>query len=338
MEDHLDDANKSVTPSLLKKRLIVGLLAMYAASLILGVVLFAQNHRSHEEARVPGSAADFLKLSGQDSVGIISIHGPIYSSDNSRPWDNQGLEQWERRLQKMSETRGIKAIILDINSPGGSVGAVQELYSQILRVRKEKHIPVIAFFGDIAASGGYYIASACDKIVAHPGTLTGSIGVIFDAVDAHGLLRKIGVKMSPIKSGKFKDIGSPARAMTAKERKLLQSIIDNTYEQFLAAVSSGRHISIAELRPLADGRIFSGEQAYKKHLVDQLGDSVDAIDLAAKLGGIKGKPRVRRGTGNLGQILEILESRFMGGGISASALFGSLSLPHAGLEYLWTGY
>ena len=116
---------------------------------------------------------------------------------------------------KLSKRRDVKAILLDINSPGGSVGAVQELYSEILRIRKTKHIPFVASFGDVAASGGYYIASACDKIVAHPGTLTGSIGVIFDATDLQGLFRKIGVKMSPIKSGKFKDIGSPARGISS---------------------------------------------------------------------------------------------------------------------------
>ena len=331
----------SVAPhqsAFLKKGLIIGLLALYAASLILGLVLLSRHRHDQSAVGASNSAPDFLSLSDKDFVGVISIHGPIYSSESNHPWDSQGLEQWEERLQKMSKMKGIKAIVLDINSPGGSVGSVQELYSRILRVRHDQHIPVVAFFGDVAASGGYYIATACDKIVAHPGTLTGSIGVIFDATDLHGLFHKIGVKMSPIKSGKYKDIGSPARAMTAAEKKLLQNIIDDTYEQFLSAVSLGRHIPISELRPIADGRIFSGDQAYKNHLVDQLGDSEDAIELAARLGGIKGKPKVRRGAGNLGQIMEMLESRFMGGGISSGSLLGRLSLPHAGLEYLWTGY
>lgn len=318
----------------LRKKLIVSLLILYALSLLLGVFILVRRHGSSaRSSQVPG----FLKLSSRDSVAVIAIHGPIYDSDSARPWDDQGVGKWERRLLKMSKTRGVKAIVLDINSPGGSVGAVQELYSQILRVRHDRHIPIVASFGDVAASGGYYIASACDRIVAHPGTLTGSIGVIFDATDLEGLFHKLGVKMSPIKSGKFKDIGSPARAMTPAERALLQNIINDTYEQFLAAVSAGRNIPLAQLRPIADGRIFSGNQAYANHLVDQLGDSEDAIDLAAKLGGIKGKPRVRRGEGNIGEILQMMESRFMGGGISSESILGKLSWPREGLEYLWTG-
>ena len=321
-----------------KKKLVKTLILVYSLTILLGLFLALKNRPSSPSINLGNQAASFLKFSKKGTVGVVKIHGPIYFSDSNQPWEDAGAESWEREIIKLSKRRNIKAIVLDINSPGGSVGAVQELYSEILRIRKTKHIPFVASFGDVAASGGYYIASACDKIVAHPGTLTGSIGVIFDATDLQGLFRKIGVKMSPIKSGKFKDIGSPARAMTPAEKNLLQKIIDDTYEQFLSAVSLGRNIPLKKLRPIADGRIFSGNQALKDHLVDELGDFHDAIILAARLGGISGKPRVIRGGGNFDQILELLNSRFLGNPVSAASLIGKLEMPRAGLEYLWTGY
>ncbi len=321
-----------------KKKLVKALIVVYSLTILLGLFLASKNRPSGPTLNLTSQATGFLKFSKKGRVGVVKIHGPIYFSDSAQPWEDAGAESWERQIIKLSKRRDVKAIVLDINSPGGSVGAVQELYSEILRIRKTKHIPFVASFGDVAASGGYYIASACDKIVAHPGTLTGSIGVIFDATDLQGLFRKIGVKMSPIKSGKFKDIGSPARAMTPAEKNLLQKIIDDTYEQFLSAVSLGRNIPLEKLRPIADGRIFSGNQALKDHLVDQLGDFHDAIILAARLGGISGKPQVIRGGGNFDQILELLNSRFLGNPVSAASLIGKLEMPRAGLEYLWTGY
>ena len=323
---------------LIKKKLVKTLIVVYSLTILLGLFLALKNRPSSPALNLTSQAAGFLKFSKKGTVGVVKIHGPIYFSDSAQPWEDAGAESWERQMIKLSKRRDVKAIVLDINSPGGSVGAVQELYSEILRIRKTKHIPFVASFGDVAASGGYYLASACDKIVAHPGTLTGSIGVIFDATDLQGLFHKIGVKMSPIKSGKFKDIGSPARAMTPAEKDLLQKIINDTYEQFLSAVSLGRNIPLEKLRPIADGRIFSGNQALKDHLVDQLGDFHDAVALAARLGGIPGKPRVIRGGGNFDQILELLNSRFLGNPVSAASLIGKLEMPRAGLEYLWTGY
>jgi protease-4 len=246
-----------------------------------------------------------------------------------------------RHIKAMSDTKGVKAIILDIDSPGGSVGAVQEVYSQIMRIRKEKHIPFVAVFGDIAASGGYYIASACDKIVAHPGTLTGSIGVIFSVGNLEGLFGKVGYKMDAIKSGKFKDIGSPARAMTSEERKLLQDMIDDAYGQFLKAVAEGRKAPVEKVKPLADGRIYTGQQALMTDpkLVDALGDSDDAVAVAAQLGGIKGKPRVRHEADRFSDIFEMLDSRFQGV-LEGRAGFLESFKPsdHMGLEYRWTGW
>jgi protease-4 len=319
------------------RRLILTLIGLYAACLVAAGALALRNN-SHETSPSTDQkiSTALLGMGDGDSVGYVSIHGVITASDDDRPWQSGGVDQWADRIKDLAETKGVKAIVLDIDSPGGSVGAVQELYSQIERVRAEKKIPIVALFGDVAASGGYYIASACDKIVAHPGTLTGSIGVIFPSGNLVGLFQKIGYKSEPIKSGKFKDIGSPAREMTPAERSLLQALIMDAYSQFLQAVSEGRHLPVDQVRPLADGRIFSGHQALGLHLVDALGDSTDAIDLAGKLGGIHGKPKVRRSSQKLSDILGMLDSQ-----LSFSARFPWLSemasAPSAGLEYLWQG-
>ena len=325
-------------PRRLKYRLIGALIALHALSLAAAVFL-VMHSRVGESKSEEGDSKGLLNLSPKESVGWVSIRGPIMSSDSGKPWDH-GAEQWARRIEQLANTKGVKAIVLDINSPGGSVGAVQEIYTRILRVKQEKKIPFIALFGDVAASGGYYIAAACDKIVAHPGTLTGSIGVIFAVSNLEGLFAKVGYKTDPIKSGKHKDIGSPARPMTAEERQILQTLIDDAYGQFVQAVADGRKMTVAEVKPLADGRIYSGNQALALKLVDQLGDSVDATKLAAQMGGIKDeKPRVRRDTERLTDIFEMLESRArlsLGFG-PAGVTLGAASPSPRGLLYAWSG-
>jgi protease-4 len=324
-----------------KRRLMYGLIGLYAASVLAGSVLLLRNQspESKKKAEPGGKGGLMSALADKETVGWIPIHGVITMSEGGKPWE-KGVEQWSRKLKAMAEQKGVKAIVLDINSPGGSVGAVQELYSQILRVRKEKQIPVIALFDDVSASGGYYIASACDRIVAHPGTITGSIGVIFQVSNLEGLFSKVGYKVDPIKSGKHKDIGSPARPMTAEERQLLQAMIDDAYGQFVEAVSTGRNIPVDQVKKLADGRIFSGRQALESKLVDQLGDSTDAIALAGQLGHIDGKPHIRRDTEKFSDIFDMLESR-LGGGLvptAAAELLGKLEPMGPGLHYRLQGF
>ncbi len=216
------------------------------------------------------------KIAFGDKIGVIPIEGPI---TNSRPIINQ--------LVEFRKNKGIKAIILRIDSPGGGVGPSQEIYREVMRTKAKKK--VIASMGAVAASGGYYIASAADKIVANPGTLTGSIGVIMEFVQIKELLKKIGVGMEVIKSGEFKDIGSPHRKLTEKERKLLQALIVDIQNQFVSAVAKGRNLPVEKVKKIADGRILSGEQAKKLGLVDQLGNFRDAVELAKKVAGIKGE-------------------------------------------------
>jgi protease-4 len=229
-----------------------------------------------------------------EHVALIRVSGTITAgkSGGSLFGDSfTGSEDVVAQLEKARKDDNAKAIIIRINSPGGSAAGSQEVYSEINRVRKDGK-PVYASMGSVAASGGYYIASACDKIYADGGTVTGSIGVIFETADMSALFKKIGFSPQVLKSGKFKDIGSPNRALTPEERKLLMSMLMGIYEQFVKAVSDGRHLPIAEVRKIADGRVVTGEQAVKAKLVDEIGGLQDATAAIASVVGIRGEPDV----------------------------------------------
>jgi protease-4 len=195
-----------------------------------------------------------------------------------------------KEIHQFLDDDGVKAIILRIDSPGGGVGPSQEIHREIIKARKKKKI--VASMGSVAASGGYYIACASDLIVANPGTLTGSIGVIMQFSNFDELLKKIGIKGFVLKSGEHKDIGSPFREMTPEERRIMQQVLDGVHQQFIQAVAEGRKLDRAKVVEVADGRIFTGEQAKEHGLVDQMGNLQDAIDTVAKMVGIEGKPIV----------------------------------------------
>ncbi len=182
----------------------------------------------------------------------------------------------------------IKAIVLRIDSPGGAVAPAQEIYEEIKKAVAKKK--VIASMGSIAASGGYYIASHATKIIANPGTLTGSIGVIMEIPNLEGLMSKLGIKTEVVKSGEKKDMASVFRGIKKEERAILQKVLDNVHDQFITAVAEGRKMPYEDVKQLADGRIFTGEQALKVGLVDKLGNIEDAVQVAADLSGIKGEP------------------------------------------------
>ncbi len=326
----------------IKRKLVMSLAGLYAVSVIAAAVVLWRSHSSQNGEDGKGSV-DLKPMVGllsgakkKDGVGLLTISGPIYRSAGGRMFE-RGVQQWGRKLTKLAKKKNVKAIVININSPGGSVGAVQELYTTILRVKKEYKKPIVAHLGDVAASGGYYLAVTCDKIVAHPGTLVGSIGVIFNNVNIEGLLSKIGVKSRVIKSGKMKDIGSMSRPMTKEEHALLQALIDNAYGQFLGAVVEGRKLPEEHIRPLADGRIFTGAQALENGLVDELGDSYSAILLAARLGGIKDKkPKVIRDTDGLSTFMDMLQSRWpWAKSTEVSVLSEIRQWTYHGLEYRW---
>jgi protease-4 len=248
----------------------LGVLFALALALFTGVFFFAY---------LTGGDAKVLALFSGDGVGVLQIEGAI---ENSRSVIAE--------LRRLREMPWVKAIVVRVDSPGGAVAPTQEIFAEIQRSKKKK--PFIASMGSIAASGGYYIAAACDKIVANPGTLTGSIGVIMQLSNVEELMKKIGVKGYNVKSGANKDIGSPFQPLSPEGKEILQSLVDNVHSQFVAAVAQGRGLNEEVVRKLADGRIYSGAQAKERGLVDQFGTLEDAIELAARRGGIAGEPAV----------------------------------------------
>jgi protease-4 len=273
--------------------LLIGFVAFFVISFIF-IVFFI-----HHAVSKAGGHSSFLYDSGE--IDLIEINGPIYQSDD--------IVRRIRRFKKGSD----KALIVRLNSPGGAVAPSQEIYSEILSARQDNKKIVVASMSSLAASGAYYIAAACDKIVANPGTLTGSIGVIAEFPEASGLLKKVGVDFQTIKSGKFKDTGSFSRPMNLEERAYLQDTVDDVFHQFLDAVIDGRKESLKEalakrlkvkpaaikdiqvknyILPYADGRAITGHKAFELGLVDKLGNYDDAVQLTASLAGIKGEPTV----------------------------------------------
>ena len=236
-------------------------------AMVLGVLVFGE----------PG-----VPSLGGNRVALVEVEGLIVDAD--------GLV---RELTDHGEDPSIRAVVIRIQSPGGVVAPTQEIHDAIKRLRAQGK-PVVASMGSVAASGGYYLAAAATRIVANPGTLTGSIGVILQLAEIEGLLRKVGVRYEVIKSGRYKDAGSFARPMTPEERTVLQGVLDDMHDQFVTAVAEGRRLPKERARALADGRVFSGRMAKDAGLVDALGGLDDAVRLAAELGGIQGKPRLVR--------------------------------------------
>ncbi len=222
-----------------------------------------------------------LDLPGEDRIALIRVEGAILDS-----------HQTVTELKRFGKSPAVKAIVLRIDSPGGGVVPSQEIHDAVKRVRDKHKKKVVASMGSVAASGGYYIAAATDHIVANPGTLTGSIGVIMELANLEGLFKKVGVKSIVIKSGRYKDLASPFRELSTEDRRILQSVLDDVHHQFIQAVADGRSLPVSVVKPLADGRIFTGRQAKEVNLVDELGNLDDAIQVAADLAGIAGEPKV----------------------------------------------
>lgn len=213
-------------------------------------------------------------------IALVEVRGMITDS-----------REVVRQLLEYKDDQNVRGIILRIDSPGGAVAPSQEIYSAVLKVRKSQK-KIFASLGSVAASGGYYIASPADYIFANPGTLTGSIGVIMAFSNVQELIGKIGIRPEIIKSGKFKDAGSPVRPISKEERKLLQNLVDDVHQQFIQDVAQGRNLPVGTVKSLADGRIFTGRQALEMKMVDQLGGLQDTIDLLAEQAGIQGRPKI----------------------------------------------
>jgi protease-4 len=226
-------------------------------------------------------------LPGGAKVAVVDVEG-IIGAGTDRGLDTDTLI---RTLGEYRDDPAIRAVVLRIDSPGGVVGPTQEIFTAVRRLREAKK-PVVASLGSVAASGGYYVAVAADRIYANPGTLTGSIGVVMQLANVEGLLKKVGVEYVVIKAGAYKDVGNFARAMTPEERRILQAMLDDVYDQFISAVAEGRGLTPKQVRGFAEGRIYSGRQAQGLKMVDDLGGLEDAIEAAAKIAGLPPKPKV----------------------------------------------
>jgi protease-4 len=224
---------------------------------------------------------DSDRLVGSEGVGLVEVKGIIV--------DGQETIQQLRDLKK---DKRVKAVVLRVESPGGVVGPSQEICAEVKGLAKVKK--VVVSMGSVAASGGYYIAAPATVIYANPGTITGSIGVLMKFSNIEGLMGKVGMKAFTLKTGKFKDAGSPVREMSPEERNMLQGVIDSTHAQFVRAVAEGRKLPVEQVRRIADGRIFSGEQALSLKLIDRIGTLQDAVEEAGRLAGIEGEPELIR--------------------------------------------
>jgi protease-4 len=296
----------------MRNRMLLWLLLGGGALVLLAVIVIAV-------ALTIGSddGADFAF---SDRIQVVDVEGELLQS---RPI----LEQ----LKRYEDSNSVKAILLNIDSPGGGVAASQEIYTEIKRLRAKKDKTIVAYLSSTGASGAYYIACASNKIVANPGTIVGSIGVIAEWVNYADLFQWAKLKDIVFKTGEFKDTGSPSRPITENERKYFQGLIDDMYVQFVEAVASGRKLDLQEVRSMADGRVFTGRDARERKLIDDIGNFQDAVDLTAKLAGISGKPRLLRLNRQRVTLLDMLTTD-----LSRLVPFSGQGLQsHVKFQYLW---
>lgn len=293
-----------------------------ASALLAGVLTAVGVVKERPSISAPGLS--------RDRVALVQVAGVITSSHDV-PRGTTSARSIIDQLEKHGKDDSVKAVVLRIDSPGGTVVAAQEVYAALQRMKEEGEKVIVASMADLSASGGYYIACAADRIYANPGTITGSIGVIMQFPNLEGLFGKLGIATTTIKSGRFKDTGSSSRAMTDEERRILQSLLDDVHGQFIEAVQEGRGMTRDQVLPLADGRIFTGRQALELGLVDETGDLQDAIRKAGELSGIKGAPTVLEEKRKV-RFWEIFESRFRSLLPFSS---GAVSPETGSLLYLW---
>ncbi len=311
-------------------------LLVFAVSSVCGVMLVLKPGMTCPAVKEESSKTALvtnLNKKGEAGIAWIKIRGVIAESNDSGPFSrNQGASAIAKNIRSAAADKNVKAIVLDINSPGGTVASVQNIYGELQKA-KQQGKKIVALFRDVAASGGFYVAMAADKIVAEPGTITGSVGVIMQTSNLEGLFDKLGIKITPITSGKYKDMGSYSRPMTDAEKALLQDMVSETYSQFFAAVKAGRpNVKPADLTEYTDGRVFTGERAYKLGFIDKLGGEEEARLLAGELAGLK-DPKI------LNQRSEGLREFFfsLGSGMDSRAAWAKQleSLTTPSVSYLW---
>lgn len=265
-----------------KRSVMVVIAAVVLISMGLAVLFLPSLKKGEKANKSPNQLAliyvEGVIVGGRGQSGLLSEIG--------------GTDAVIRQLHEARDDNNVKAIVLRINSPGGSVPATQELGEELKKIRQGGK-PIIVSMGDVAASGGYWLAALADKVYANPSTITGSIGIYMPYSNWEELYKKIGVRQEKIKSGVHKDILSPERQITPEERAILQAMVDDMYDQFVTVVAEGRKMEPSQVRRIADGRIYTGKQAKELGLIDELGNLYDAIDGAAAIAGITGKPQIK---------------------------------------------
>jgi protease-4 len=255
-----------------------------------------------------------------DRIQVVEIEGQLV---DSRPI----IEQ----LKRYEDNKSVRAILLNVDSPGGGVATSQEIYTEIKRLREEKGKIIVAYMSSVGASGAYYLSVPANKIIANPGTVIGSIGVIAEWVNYGDLMQWAKLKEVVFKTGEFKDTGTPTRGLTDREKVYFQGLIDDMYVQFIEAVAAGRKMDVEQVRPLADGRVYTGRDAREKKLIDETGNFQDAVNLTASLAGITGKPNLLRATRQRVTLLDVLS-----GDVSHLNPFGAQAMKsQIRFQYLW---
>src|ERR1051325_4627055 len=296
----------------MRNRMLIWLLLCGGAFVLLAVIVVA--------ILLTFNGEDATEFAFSDRVQVVDVEGELLQS---RPI----LEQ----LKRYEDSNSVKAILLNIDSPGGGVAVAQEIYTEIKRLREKKDKIIVAYLSSTGASGAYYVSCAANKIVANPGTIVGSIGVIAEWVNYADLLQWAKLKDIVFKTGEFKDTGSPSRPLTENERKYFQGLIDDMYVQFVEAVASGRKLDLQEVRSLADGRVFTGRDAKSRKLIADVGDFQVAVETTAKLAGISGKPRLIRLNRQRVTLFDVLTSD-----LSRLAPFNGQSMKsQIKFQYLW---
>jgi len=259
------------------------ILVLFFISVVMGLIIIFRSSMEKES-----SSQKYIK----DKIAVVELVGEIYFRDSTSSFIKKDVEYYVTKLTNLFKRKDVKGIVLKINSPGGSVAAVQRLYHQIIKLKSQYNKPVVCYVSELCASGGYYVASACDKIVSCEGGVIGSVGVLLQVGNISELLKKIGVNIEVIKSSKYKDVGSMFREMLPEERQMFETLVNTAYEQFISAIIEGRKLSREEVIKFADGRVFIAPQAVELKMIDGIGDEEDAIEEVKKLAKIKGSVEI----------------------------------------------
>ncbi len=289
---------------------------------------------TEEEAPEEKYIEEVVEGSGDKKIVLVPVEGVIRSVQTALLPDDTGVvENFKKQLEYIKKDDKVEAIVLQVESPGGEITASDIMYDEILKYREEKKKKVVVLMGDVAASGGYYISVAADKIVAHPTTITGSIGVMLPLINISGFINRYGIEDKSITSGDMKDLGSPTRPMRPEEKAVLEGIIREMYKRFVSIIAAGRNMPLEEVERLADGRIYTAQQALDNGLVDQLGYISDAIELAKELAGLDEALVVKyRRKWRLGDLLKVVQ-KMSSPGVQRLVEWPRMEFPR--LMYLW---